>query len=199
MMLIEETTFADAALPVEEFKAHLKVGTGFADDTLQDETLISFLRAAIAAIEARTGKALLERNWAWTIHDWRNAEGEAFPVAPVGAIAEVVRTDVDGDDEALSLSLVRIEADMHRPLLRPRGTLLPGVPTGGSMTVRFSAGISADWAGLPADLRHAVLMLATHYYEYRDDTALSDGCMPFGVTSLIQRYRSTRLTMGAGQ
>lgn len=199
MMLIEETTFADAALPVEEFKAHLKVGTGFEDDTLQDETLISFLRAAIAAIEARTGKALLERTWAWTIHGWHNEEGEAFPVAPVGAISQILRTDGDGEDEVLALSLVRFEADMHRPLLRPRGTFLPGVPTGGSVTVRFSAGIAGDWAGLPADLRHAVLMLATHYYEYRDDTALSDGCMPFGVTSLIQRYRPTRLTMGAGQ
>ncbi|MGR3803875.1 head-tail connector protein [Marinibacterium profundimaris] len=199
MMLIEETTFADEVLPVEEFKAHLKVGTGFEDDSLQDGTLITFLRAALSAIEARTGKALIARDFAWTIHEWANPMGEAFPVAPVGSIVEIRTLDADGGQEVLDTTRVRIEADMHRPILRPRGALLPNVPGYGSVTVRFTAGMSADWAGLPSDLRHAVLMLAAHYYEYRDDTSLSDGCMPFGVTSLIQRYRPLRLTMGAGQ
>lgn len=199
MMLIEETTFADAALPVEEFKAHLKVGTGFSDDGSEDATLRSFLRAAISAIEARIGKALLERDFAWTVHVWRALDGEAFPVAPVSAVTEILRTDAEGAESALSTDLVRIEADWHRPVLRPKGGYLPSVPTNGSLTLRFTAGMAADWAGIPADLAHAVLMLAAHYYEYRDDTALSGGCMPFGVTSLIQRYRPLRLTMGAGQ
>ena len=56
MMLIEETTVPDVALPVEDFKAHLRLGTGFGPETLQDEVLAGFLRAAISAIEARTGK-----------------------------------------------------------------------------------------------------------------------------------------------
>ena len=42
-------------------------------------------------------------------------------------------------------------------------------------------------------------MLAAHYYEYRNDTGLSDSCMPFGVTSLIQRYRPLRIGTGYGQ
>ena len=66
-MLIEETTVPDAALPVDEFKAHLRQGTGFGEDTLQDEVLRSFLRASIAAIEARTGKVLMERAFSWTL------------------------------------------------------------------------------------------------------------------------------------
>ena len=41
------------------------------------------------------------------------------------------------------------------------------------------------------------MLLASHYYEYRDETALSQGCMPFGVTSLIARYRPIRLGLGA--
>ena len=63
MMLIEETAIADAALPVDQFKAHLRLGTGFAEDNVQDEVLKGFLRAAIAAIEARTGKVLIERGF----------------------------------------------------------------------------------------------------------------------------------------
>jgi uncharacterized phiE125 gp8 family phage protein len=62
----------------------------------------------------------------------------------------------------------------------------------------LSAGYAPDWAGLPADLGQAVLLLAAHYYEYRHETALGDGCMPFGVTSLIERYRTVRLMAGGG-
>lgn len=82
------------------------------------------------------------------------------------------------------------------PRLMPAGGTLPGLPEGGAVEVRFSAGFGA-WGDLPADLAQAVLLLAAHYYEYRDETALAEGCMPFGVTSLIARYR--RLRVGLGQ
>ena len=49
---------------------------------------------------------------------------------------------------------------------------------------------------LPADLGQAVLLLAAHYYEFRHETQLGDGCMPFGVTSLIERYRTVRVFAG---
>ena len=58
MMLIEETAPAAEALPVAALREHLRLGTGFeiADDTAEDMALAGFLRAAIATIEARTGK-----------------------------------------------------------------------------------------------------------------------------------------------
>jgi len=67
MMLIEETVIADANLPLEEFKAHLRLGTGFSDDGTQDQILLSFLRASLSAVEARTGKALFERGFLWSL------------------------------------------------------------------------------------------------------------------------------------
>ena len=61
MMLIEETAPAAEALPIAALREHLRLGTGFeiADDTAEDMALAGFLRAAIATIEARTGKVLL--------------------------------------------------------------------------------------------------------------------------------------------
>ena len=67
------------------------------------------------------------------------------------------------------------------------------------MRIRFVAGFAEVWDALPADLAQAVLLLAAHYYEYRNETVLSDGCMPFGVASLVQRYRPLRVTPGYGQ
>ncbi|MGB1209276.1 MAG: head-tail connector protein, partial [Paracoccaceae bacterium] len=71
------------------------------------------------------------------------------------------------------------------------------IPTGGMAQIHFTAGFGPTFGDVPADLRQAVLLLAAHYYEYRDETALSEGCMPFGVTALLARYRKMRLGMGA--
>lgn len=196
MMLIEETTVPDAALPVDRFKAHLRLGTGFGDDGLQDSILLGFLRAAIAAIEARTGKVLIRREFNWEVASWRERTGQVLPVAPVLAIASVVTTDAGGTETVVPLERVRLEPDSQRPRLRPVGTLLPPVPMGGKVVIRMVAGMAEDWGDLPADLGQAVLLLAAHYYEYRHETALSAGCMPFGVSSLIQRYRPMRLGVG---
>lgn len=193
MMLIEETTVPDAVLPVEQFKAHLRLGTGFGDDGLQDGVLRGFLRAAIAAIEARTGKVLIRREFSWELTGWRDRAGQALPVAPVLAIAGIVTTDAEGSKTVLPLERVRLQPDSQRPRLRPVGAFLPPVPVGGKVAVRMIAGMAEDWGDLPADLGQAVLLLAAHYYEYRHETALSAGCMPFGVSSLIQRYRVMRL------
>ncbi len=198
MILIEETTIADTALPVDQFKAHLRLGTGFGDETLQDSVLKGFLRAAMAAIEARTGKVLISRDFTWTLSYWRDRSAQSLPVAPVSAITAVTLVDVQGTQTVLDAASYRLEADSQSPRVRPVSGLLPMVPANGEVRIGFSAGMSSDWGGLPADLGQAVLLLAAHYYEYRDETSLGDGCMPFGVSSLVQRYRAVRISLGAG-
>ena len=196
MMLIEETTVPDAVLPVEDFKTHLRLGTGFGTETTQDEVLVSFLRAAVAAIEARTGKTLISRNFSWTLSFWRDRDSQGLPVAPVTSIQRVVLVDRAGTETEVAASSYWLEQDAQRPRLRSAGSALPMIPYGGSAIVEFTSGYGTDWTDVPADLRQAVFLLAAHYYEFRYETTLSDGCMPFGVTSLIERYKVMRL--GAG-
>ena len=198
MILIEETTIPDTALPVDQFKAHLRLGTGFGDETLQDSVLKGFLRAAMAAIEARTGKVLISRDFTWTLSYWRDRSAQSLPVAPVSAISAVTLVDVQGTQTVLDAASYRLEADSQSPRVRPVSGLLAMVPSNGEVRIGFSAGMATDWDGLPADLGQAVLLLAAHYYEYRDETSLGDGCMPFGVSSLVQRYRAVRISLGVG-
>ena len=196
MILIEKTELPDEALPVAALRAHLRLGTGLSDESLQAEVLGGFLRAAFAAIEARTGKVLLERQFLLTLEDWRDPIGQPLPVAPVTALNAMIMKEADGQERAVASALYRLVPDAQRPVVRPVAALLPMVPTGGAVQIDFNAGLAPLWPGLPADLRQAVLMLAAHYYEYRDDTALGAGCMPFGVSSLIERYRTVRLLGG---
>jgi uncharacterized phiE125 gp8 family phage protein len=196
MMLIEETAVPEAALPVEEFKAHLRLGTGFAPDTLQDGVLHSFLRAALAAIEARTGKVLLVREFSWTLSMWRDVRAQALPVAPISTISQVNLVSNDGTSVPVVADVYWLEQDTHRPRLRAAGAMLPHIPQAGSVKVTFNAGYGPNWSDIPADLSQAVMLLAAHYYEYRNETSLSDGCMPFGVSSLIERYKVLRIWTG---
>ncbi|TKZ20880.1 hypothetical protein FAP39_08670 [Shimia litoralis] len=193
MMLVEETSVPSEALPVAEFKAHLRLGSGFSDDTLQDGVLESFLRAAMAAIEARTGKVLITRTFYWSLMMWRTPQGQSLPIGPVVEIQSVTLADRLGEEVVVAPSAYRLIPDQQRPQLRPVAGDLPRIPKHGQVGIRMVCGFGANWSDIPADLQQAVLLLGAHYYEYRDETALSGGCMPFGVTSLIERYRPVRM------
>ena len=194
MMLVEETTVPVSALPVAEFKDHLRLGSGFSDDGVQDAVLESYLRAAMAAIEARTGKILIERAFSWSLTAWRDARRQPLPVAPVNAISGVTLLDRLGQETVFEGWY--LAPDMQRPSLQPAGTCLPALPTGGSVRIGMLAGFGPDWSDLPSDLAQAVMLLAAHYYEYRHDVSRASPAMPMGVQALIESYRTVRLFMG---
>ena len=118
--------------------------------------------------------------------------------ALVSVAAITALTIVDGYGAATDIDATRyrLEQDTFSPRLRPVAACLPGIPQGGSAEIRFAAGYGSEFASVPADLQQAVFLLAAHYYEYRDETALGRGCMPFGVTSLLDRFRPMRLGFG---
>lgn len=198
-MLIELTPISDAALPVDALKAHLRLGSGFGQDSLQEPVLTSFLRAAVAAVEARTGRILFKRSFKVAVTEWRNCDQFALPVAPVTSVSRLEALAPDAALVVLDAESWWLEQDAMVPKLRATGASLPRVPARGSISIFFDAGFSVGWDGIPADLRQAVLMLAAHYYEYRDDTGLSEGCMPFGVSRIIDRYRLLRMGGGAAR
>lgn len=196
MMLVEETQVPEAALPIDALRRHLRLGSGFAEDDLQDAVLSSFLRAALAAVEGRTGKALISRDFLVRFAKWRSSSGQNLPIAPVEAINAVTLVDRLGSNNELQIEEFRLQKDPFEPKLKPVGSILPSIPAEGEAVIQVTAGYGPSFSDLPSDLAQAVLLLAAHYYEYRDETALGQGCMPFGVTSLIARYCVVRL--GAG-
>ena len=195
-MLNEDMPIPVAALPLQAMRDHLRLGTGFAEEGLQDGLIEAYLRAAIAVIEGRTGKALLQRVFRWVLDDWRDQAAQALPVSPVRSIASVTLTDAAGGTTVLDAGIYRVIADLHRPRLAPTGQLLPSVPGGGQVEVVFTAGFGTVWSDVPADLRQAVLMLAADLYERRDEMGLREQGLPFAILSLIERWRTVRVLGG---
>lgn len=199
MMLIEETAPAAGALPVAALREHLRLGTGFeiADDSAEDAALAGFLRAAIATIEARTGKVLLTRRFRMQLDDWRDRLGQTLPLAPVIAVEKIEIDDGMGTVTEVPAETWRLLPHGQRPMILPAGVILPHVRRLGMVSVTFTAGFGDTWAAVPADLAQAVLMLAARYYEDRGQDG-AKGAMPFGVSALIERWRQVRTLVGRG-
>lgn len=197
MMLTEQTAVPTAALPLQEFKDHLRLGTGFADDGVQDALAQGYLRAAIAAIEGRIGKALIERDFLLTLPDWRDGSCQALPVAPVSAIASIVLRDAAGAATVVAPGAYRLRRDAHRPKVTGVGAALPSVPSDGSVEVQFTAGFGPAWSDVPGDLAQAVFLLAAGFHEHRH-AADGTAALPYGVLALIERWRTVRV-LGGGE
>ncbi len=197
MMLTEETPVPSLALPVEEMKDHLRMGSGFADDGLQDGLIETHVRAAMAAIEGRIGKMLFQRRFLWVLECWREDE-QALPVSPVSGIVSLTLVDAAGGEVVVPVGAYRLIKDLHRPRLAGKGTTLPTIPSEGSVKVVFNAGFGAAWTEIPVDLRQAVLLLAGEYYEHRHDDGAQAAGLPFGVVTLIERWRTVRI-LGGGK
>lgn len=191
MILTELTSILTAQLPITLLREHLRLGTGFADDGHQDALLEAYLRAAISAVEGRTGCVLLSKNMSWGLTAWRHFDKQCLPVRPLNAITEVKLVDVVGGETVVDPLGYRLVQDDQAPYIAASGLALPSIPTNGSVEIAFSAGFGGSWNQVPPDLARAAIMLAADFYENRasqDATSL-----PSGILALLERFRPIRV------
>jgi len=193
MDVTETTEVPDNALPIAGLRDHLRLGTGFADEASADAALAAYLRAAIAVIEGRTGKALLSRGFRLVLARWRWPDTQALPVAPVSAVEGLAMRSRTGAVTAVAPGRWRLVVDRHRPRIAATGAVLPAIPLGGQVEIDFTAGFGAGWDAVPDDLAQAVFLLAAHYYEGRTGAGAE---MPVSVAALTARWCDLRVTAG---
>ena len=181
MLLTEISPIPDAALPVAAFRDHLRLSSGFADGVSDDALLAQYLRAALARIEGRLGRALIARDFLLRLNAWRESYAQPLTIAPVADLLSLVLVDGQAGQQA----------DSARPRIVAAGMALPAIPTGGHVLITLRAGFGAGWDDVPPDLRQAVLLLAAQYYEGRDNAGSIE--MDFGVRALLERWRDIRL------
>lgn len=191
MNLIETSSPAVAALPLRAFADHLMLGSCFADDGMQDALLEGYLRAAIASIEARIGKVILNKTYTWDLTRWFSVDRQGLPVGPISTLDSVTLITRDGSETVLDPSSYGLKRDLFRPeLVAPA---LPAIPSAGLARIAFTAGFGADWTSVPPNLAQAVMVLAAGNYESRDRGFGATATLPFGVLSLIEPYKTVRM------
>ena len=193
MDLVELNPIADVDLPVEAFRAHLRLGAGFVNDAAQDAEFLQYLRAAIAVVEHRCGKALLARDFRLVIRLWRWPDAQVLPLAPVNAISDFLLRDRHGAENPVDPARWRLAVDRHRPRLVALSPVLPRIPAAGQAEISFNAGFGSEWEAVPDDLAQAVMLLAAQYFELRTGHA---GGVPAPVVALLERWQPLRLGGG---
>ena len=154
-MLAEMTPVPGSSLPVERLAEHLRLSRGFTNDGDLDAQLESCLRASLAAIEARTGKAVLRRRFVQTVTLWATSERHVLPIAPVASIEVVRMIDRLGEARVLEPAAYALVTDMHCPGLVPKSVSLPTLGSGRSAEIEFHRRLFSDvgwrargsWAG----------------------------------------------------
>ncbi|MFK5997359.1 MAG: hypothetical protein QM492_04560 [Rhodobacterales bacterium] len=194
MILTEITSVPTTGLPIAEFKAHLQLGTGFADSDVQDTLLETYLRAAISTIEARAGRVLLQKQYSWQLTRWRDAARQVLPVRPVLDVVQIKLNDASGGQSLADAADFRFVPDDICPAIKATHLVLPKVPAGGTADVAFDAGFGPAWGDVPSDLGLAVLIVAANAYENRSGTGEA---VPMAALRLIAPYRALRMLRGA--
>ncbi len=172
-----------AAEPVTlaETKEHLRV-----TDAADDAFIAGVLAAAVRAVEARGGLALMTQGWRLTL-DAAPDETLILPLAPVQSVDAVTVSAAAVDPSAYEVAL---GAPSRLRVAAPWPTPARAID---DVAIDFTAGYAAA-ADVPGPLKHAVLMLAAHFYENRESAGEARVySVPRSVDALIAPYREFRL------
>lgn len=171
-----------AAAALAELKDWLAITT-----PRDDGVLTAQLRAALDMCEAFTGTMPLLAQCEELLPasgDWQKMHA-----SPVQAITSVEGIPAQGARFAIPAPDYALDLDAD-------GTASIRLINMGAATrvaVRFSAGLAADWSGLPESLRQGVLRLAAHQYRQRDNADVAP-VPPAAVAALWRPWRRMRLT-----
>ena len=180
-------------VPIRELAAHLRLAQGFNDDGSEDALLELYLRNATAAVERRTGQALIARPVVVRVAHWDRNGHLTLPVGPVAALDQVQMVTSAASVALAPGAWVLEPGPTRQRVTGPGGAALPAIPAGGVAEVVFTAGHGPGWNHVPDDLRQAVLLLATAFYENRDGAELAGDRLPGGIEALLAPHRAVRL------
>lgn len=189
MSLNRVTPPATQPVTIATLADHLRIAQS-APETEQSAELGRLIDAATTHIERRLDTALIAQSWRWQVERWCDAA--LFPLAPVITVETVDL--VNGDGTRTLWTGWRLKTSASRPRLAVQSAQLWSlIPTDGHAEIRFTVGYGTSPEDVPPDLRHAVLLLAGHYFENREAIADPAAPIPLGVASLLAPYRPIRL------
>lgn len=174
MPLLLVTPATADPVSIFDLKVALKI-----DGALEDAFLLTCLRRAQAHLVERdgwTGVACLTSTWDFkadcfpcgsTVRD----QAIRLPLRPVQSVTSVKYVDTAGAEQTLAGSeyVVHLEDPAPALIVPAYGKVWPSTRAVlNAVTVRFVAGWTGP-AAISANVRHALVILAGHFYTHRDD------------------------------
>ncbi|MGH6859928.1 MAG: head-tail connector protein [Phyllobacterium sp.] len=133
------------------------------DDGGEDELLAGLVKAARETLEMQAGLVLIDQIFRLHVDRWPAQGLVSIAKHPVRAIVSVTAYGKEGAPVPIAGNEMHLEAAS-----RPARLHLGSRPAGTSaLDIDFTAGFGETGADVPDALRHAILNLVAHWYEYR--------------------------------
>jgi|LGVF01.2.fsa_nt_gb uncharacterized phiE125 gp8 family phage protein len=162
-------------------------------DNTKDAYLQKLLTGATNHVETVTGRKLVSQVWRGYLQAWPlSGEPIMLPYGRIVSVDEFNWLDVDGNDHTLTAS-----TDYLPAVIGPEPQVIPITSWPSEalfivdpIRIKFTAGFGTP-AEVPDDLRHAISMLAAHWYENRESTITGTmiSKVPMAFDSLVSPWR----------
>ncbi|MEO0637018.1 MAG: head-tail connector protein [Pseudomonadota bacterium] len=180
---VEPVSLADA-------KEHLRI-----DTTAEDSLISALIVAARSHVEAVTGVTLIHQTFRQYLSEWPSGTVSLarFPAVRVEAVTSYDRQGDPHDTMAAAGALQTMKRPAELALDRAAVSVVD--PGYNGVEIDFVAGYGATSVDVPPDLRRAVLMLVSQWYEFRGAIAPHQQAVsvPDGFDALIAPHRLVRL------
>lgn len=172
-------------ISLDDAKNHCRVPSANTDD---DDYISSLIKVATATIDGPSGIgiAMLTQTWCLTL--------DSLPVyfriglGPVQSITGITYVDNAGVTQTVDPTLYRLINGTQPAQVINRFIPTDVLPE--SVQVRFVCGFGASAKNVPDDLKQAVRLFVSHYYDVREIAAptLKVQEIPFSVRAILERY-----------
>jgi uncharacterized phiE125 gp8 family phage protein len=176
---------APALEPVtlEEVKAHLRL-----DGEDDDAWLTQAIASARRQVESVTRRVLIEQEWRLWLDAWPDDGVLRIPVVPLIAVDAVTVYDAGGEPHVVDPETYAVDKASAPARLRFETPPAPGQALNG-IEIDLTAGYGDERGDVPSPLRHAILILVAHWYEYRGLAEAAEATTPAGFAALVAPYR----------
>ena len=151
----------------------------------EDATIARLISAAVAHLDAQgvLGRAMVTQTWSQAFHaPW----ARVFTKIPASALVSATYYDENNVSQSLTIGDYSILKHTDWSFICPNDGI--SWPTTYSrpdaITFVFTAGYG-DPHDVPENIRHAILLLVTHWFENRTEAGENMSSIPFGFADLI--------------
>lgn len=181
---------AEEPLTLADAKAFLRL-----DDSAEDALVTTLVTAARLHVEGTTARSMIAQTWRLVLDTWPADREVRLPVGPAISLTGITGYDEAGDPHEIDVSQFELDAATPRLLLPADIDGMPQLRERQGLEIDYVAGYGTEAADVPADLKHAMLVLVAYWFENRDAVIVagSGGVLPQGFDRLVAPYRQVRL------
>lgn len=132
-----------------------------------DHQLLRLIKTARVWVEQRTDRALITQTWDYKFSCWPYGLDPIYvPKAPLSSVTSITYYDTAGASQTLATSVYKVLSSREPGEIRLKASQswvsLYNEPD--VITIRFVAGYGSTTTSVPEPLRHAMLMLISHWF-----------------------------------